>query len=169
MKAYCLDTSGLSTPLENMPEDIHSVLWIHVANVITDGKFAVTTEIYEELVNLPGPIGVCIKKNMRLMRLEIEEEDWDWQTYLGHVARMKTAYEPVISEYNGNRKGTVGLNDISIIALAKTLGLPVISSEKKLAAKQHSAKRQKIPDICDVENVPHMNFNEFLRAEGVTI
>jgi hypothetical protein len=27
MKKYCLDTSGLSNPLEFMPEDIHVTLW----------------------------------------------------------------------------------------------------------------------------------------------
>jgi hypothetical protein len=38
---------------------------------------------------------------------------------------MKVRHEAVISEYNGNRKNTIGLNDLTIIALAKTLGLPV--------------------------------------------
>jgi Domain of unknown function (DUF4411) len=169
MKAYCLDTSGFSTPLENMPEDIHAALWTRVAKVVTDGKFAVTTEIYEELVRLPDGIGACIKQNKALLRREVEEKSWDWQTYLDHVERMKEAYEAVISEYNGNRKHTVGLNDISIIALAKTLRLPVISSEKKRAAKQSSAKRQKIPDVCDAEGVAHMSFSDFLRAEGIKI
>jgi len=60
-----------------------------------------------------------------------------------------------------------GVNDLTIIALAKTLKLPVISSEKKLNALQESEKRQKIPDICDKESVVHMNFNDLLRAEGI--
>ena len=57
MKKYCLDTSGLSNPLESMPEDIHSSLWLKIAGLVVDGKFAVTAEIYEELGHLPGPIG----------------------------------------------------------------------------------------------------------------
>jgi len=48
-KKYCLDTSGLSNPLEAMPEDVHSTLWKSVASVICAGKFAVTKEIYDEL------------------------------------------------------------------------------------------------------------------------
>jgi len=63
--------------------------------------------------------------------MEIEEESWDWQTYRDHYEDMKVRREAVISDYNSNRKGTIGLNDLTIIALAKTLGLPVISSEKK--------------------------------------
>jgi hypothetical protein len=167
VKEYCLDMSGLSTPLEHMPEDIHTVLWTEVAKLVESGKFAVTTEIYEELENLPGQIGECIKGNRQNLQLEIEDSDWDWQTYLGHVERMRTVYANVISENNGNRKNTIGLNDLSIVALAKTLGLPVVSSEKKLHADQDSLKRQKIPDICDKEGVQHMSFNDLLRKEGI--
>jgi hypothetical protein len=159
--------SGISAPLEFMPEDIHTVLWSRVAEVIENGKFAVTTEIYEELVHIPGTIGDCIRNNKDNLQLEIQEENWDWQMYLTHVERMRKAYEHVISENNGNRKNTVCLNDLSIIALAKTLSLPVISSEKKLATAQDSNKRQKIPDICVLESIVHLNFNEFLRREGI--
>jgi hypothetical protein len=167
VKGYCLDMSGLSSPLEHMPEDIHTALWTGVSKLIAGDKFAVTTEIYEELEHLPGPLGECIKKNKRNLQLEIEDADWDWQTYLGHVERMRVAYADVISENNGNRKNTIGFNDLSIVALAKTLGLPVVSSEKKLHADQDSLKRKKIPDICDNEGVLHMSFNDLLRKEGI--
>ena len=73
----------------------------------------------------------------------------------------------MISEYNGNRKGTVGLNDISIVALAMTLRLPLVSMEKP-NVYQPSAKKMRIPDVCKVEGVNHLTFNEFLRAEGIT-
>ena len=150
-----------------MPEDIHTTLWAEVAKLIERGKFAVTTEIYEELEHLPGPIGECVKSNKANLQLEIEDSDWDWQAYLGHVERMCIAYADIISENNGNRKGTVGFNDLSIVALAKTLALPVVSSEKKLHVEQDSAKRKKIPDICDIEGVMHLSFNDLLRKEGI--
>jgi len=76
-------------------------------------------------------------------------------------------YASVISEYNGNRKNTVGLNDLTIIALAKTLGLPVVSSEKRVSSTTDTEKRQKIPDICDKESIDHKTFNDLLRAEGI--
>ncbi|WP_441277799.1 DUF4411 family protein [Tardiphaga sp. 172_B4_N1_3] len=167
MKAYCLDMSGLSNPLEFMPEDIHQSIWASVADLVKAGKFAVTAEIYEELGHLPGAIGDCIKANEANLQLELEEESWDWEAYLVHFESLKTKYASVISEYNGNRKNTVGLNDLTIVALAKTLGLPVISSEKKLNTLQESEKRQKIPDICDKEGIVHMSFNDLLRAEGI--
>jgi hypothetical protein len=167
MKQYCLDTSGLSSPLEFMPEDIHPTIWGKIEELVSQGKFAVTAEIYDELKRLPGAIGECINSHEMALQLEVEDDDWDWQTYVGHYEKMKAKYQSVISEYNGNRKNTVGLNDITIVALAKTLGLPVISSEKKTSVDQDSAKRQKIPDICEKEGIKHLSFNELLRAEGI--
>jgi|SRR5579872_7307309 len=167
MKKYCLDTSGLSTPLEFMPEDIHPTIWAKIAELITAGTFAATTEIYEELKHLPGPIGDCLKANAANVQMEIEEEAWDWQTYLTNYAEMEARHYDVISEHNGNRKNTISVNDLTIIALAKTLGLPVVSSEKKTSVDQDSTKRQKIPDICAKEGVEHLSFNDLLRAEGI--
>src|SRR4029079_15831728 len=102
-----------------MPEDIHGTLWTKVAKVVEAEKFAVTAEIYDELVHLPGSVGEYIKHNKAKLQLEIEESNWDWKTYLTHVERMRIKYAAVISEYNGNRKNTIGLNDLSIIALGK--------------------------------------------------
>lgn len=167
MKKYCLDTSGLSNPLEFMPEDIHPAMWAKVAALVTSGTFAATAEIYGELKHLPGPIGECIKDNDAAIQMEVEEENWDWQTYVSNYGEMKIRHAAVISEYNGNRKGTIGLIDLTIIALAKTLGLPVVSSEKKTNIGQDSDKRQKIPDICAKEGVTHLDFNDLLRAEGI--
>jgi hypothetical protein len=166
MKKYCLDTSGLSTPLEFMPEDIHPTIWAKVADLVAAGTFASTVEIYEELKHLPGPIGECLKANGDNVQMELEE-DWNWAIYLNHYEEMKVRHQAVISEYNNNRKGTIGLNDLTIIALAKTLGLPVVSSEKKTSVDQDSGKRQKIPDICAKEGVVHLSFNDLLRAEGI--
>jgi hypothetical protein len=118
MKAYCLDTSGLTTPLEQMPEDIHQTLWGRVSDLINDNRFAVTTEIYRELTHVQGPLGDCIRGCQHSLQMEVDEDDWDWRSYLGHATRMQDDHQAFISEFNSNRKRTVGLNDISIVALA---------------------------------------------------
>src|SRR4051812_29494798 len=129
-KRYCLDTSGLSNPLDSMPENIpiYQPIWELVRTKIESGVFAVNKEIYDELCLLPGQIGACLQNNEDNLLLEVGQ-NWDWNNYLEHVDRMRTTHHDIISEYNGGRKGTVGLNDVSIVALAKTLGLPVISME----------------------------------------
>jgi hypothetical protein len=164
-KKYCLDTSGLSNPLENMPDDIFSALWDQVHHLITAGIFAATQEIYDELRHLNGKTGDCIKQCKSEILLEIGENDWDWGSYINNIERMRVLYKSVISEYNQNRKNTVGLNDISIVALAKTLNIPVLSMESN--SFQSSAIRMRIPQICNSENVKHLTFNDFLRLERI--
>ena len=168
MKAYCLDTSGLSTPLYICRRTYIRFFWKRVEKVVVDGKFAVTTEIYGELVYLPGKIGKYIADHKSTAAAR-GRGGWlgleDISRSLSQ--RMRAAHELCNFRYNGNRKNTVGLNDISIIALAKTLGLPVIVPRRSWP-RHRPATREEIPDVREAEGVPHMSFNEFLRAEGIT-
>ena len=165
MKKYCIDMSGISTPVERMPADIYGSVWDRVIPVLASGVIGVTIEIYNEMVHIPGPVGDCIRECKAQLVLEVEQGDWDWQSYLNHVVQMQRKYEEIISEFNGGRRNTVGLNDISIIALGKTLGIPVVSMEALPA--QISQKRKRIPEVCNIEGVLHYDFNEFLRKEGI--
>lgn len=167
-KKYCLDTSGFSTPLEQMPQDVHQTLWRHVTDVLTTGKIATTAEVLEELTRLADPVGTCLTANPGLVLLEVADGSWDWEQYLLHNVRMQKAYVKHISEYNGGRKDTICLNDLTVIALAKTLELPVISSERPVVIQANSRKR-KIPNICTAEGVRHLSFTDFLRIEKIRI
>jgi Domain of unknown function (DUF4411) len=168
MPSYCLDTSGISNPLENLPEDIYASLWGQVSAVMRSGKLCWNKEILDELSSIEGAVGECIKSCADAMCYEVGNDGWPWQDYLNCVERMRTVYRDVISEYNGNRKSTVGLNDISIIALAKTLKLPLVNMERP-NTHQPSVKRMRIPDVCIAEGITPMNFNDFLRAEAITL
>ena len=149
-----------------MPEEIsmYKVIWSHIQASIVNGIFAVTQEIYEEQCYLLGNTGQCIRNNKEHLVLEVGQDGWDWENYLRIVEDMRTRHKSVISEYNGNRKGTVGLNDISIVALGKCLRLPVISMES--LSYQASDTKIRIPRLCNLENVEHHTFNDFLIKEG---
>lgn len=166
MKAYCIDTSGLSNPLGNMPEDIHPTLWKAIARLVVSEKLAATAEIYKELTHIVGDIGACINDNKAAIQLEVDDTSWDGVKYLGHATRMQVAHAAVIRENQAGRKVTVGLNDISIIALARSLDLPVVSAE---ALRPAEAKWKSIPCICRLEGVEHLTFNELLRREKIVI
>jgi len=168
MAEYCLDTSGLSNPWEKLPEDIYDSLWKRVRELIVASKFCCTKEIYDEMLSISGTLGDCIRSHSHCLVMEIGADDWDWEQYLHHIQRMQVDYASVISEFNGNRKGTVGLNDLSLIALARTTGLPVISMETANVYQPSTAKRR-IPDICAIENVPHMDFNDLLRDQRIRL
>ncbi len=76
---------------------------------------------------------------------------------------MAIDHKPYIREFCGGSPKTVCLNDISIIALGKTLGLPVLSMEKPV---DMASKKRHIPDNCKAEGVAHISFNEFCRMEA---
>lgn len=163
MKQYCLDTCGLSTPFEAMPEDIYDSIWLAVCERIVSGIFAVNTEIYSELLHIKGDLGKCLRGSKGPLLLEVGQSGWDWETYIEHNSRMNKVHEAYIQEMCG-LSGTVGRVDVSIIAMAKTLDLPVISSETAIK----SPIRKKIPNICTEESVEHLTFNDFLRKEKIT-
>jgi hypothetical protein len=165
MKKYCVDTSGISNPLETMPEDIHESAWKKIKERIVEGDFAVTTEIYDEMVHIVGTVGEVIKASQEALVLEVGEGEWDYHTYISEVTRMQTDYAEFISENNNGRSGTVGLNDISIIALAKTLGLPLVHMES--AVNNEASKKRRIPDICQLEGIVEMPFSSYCRKEGL--
>lgn len=167
MKKYCFDTSAISNPLETMPEDIHTSLWAEVRARIAAGIFAVTREIFDEMAHIQGATGECIRANELNLLLEVNDRSWPFERYIEHAARMQIDHARFIRENLGDRRGTVGINDISIIALGKCLGLPVVSMEKRKA--HQNGKLRQIPDICDSEGICHMTFNEFLRAEWIRI
>ncbi len=162
MKRYCFDTSGISNPLESMPEDIHESMWSGFkTKCLESGIIAVTQEIYSEMEHITGSVGQCIKDNKDNLLMEIGG-DWDWGTYITHANQMEDDHRDFISEYAGGSKKTVCLNDISIVALAKTLKVPVVSMEEPVTS---GAKKLHIPDVCKLQSVEHLRFSEFLRKE----
>lgn len=116
------------------------------------------------MVHIVGTVGECIKESESELLLEVGEGDWDHATYTAEAARMQVDYAAFIAENTG-RAGTVGLNDISIIALAKTLNLPVVSMES--AVNNDASQKRRIPDICKLEGIKHMYFSDYCRAEGL--
>lgn len=71
MKKYCVDTSGISNPLETTPEDIHQSAWVRIKECISNGDLAVTKEIYDEMIHIGGSVGECIKASAAQLVLEL--------------------------------------------------------------------------------------------------
>lgn len=148
-----------------MPEDIHDWMWRRVCALIEAGSIAVTTEIYEEMGHIRGLVGECISTNRGLLVLEVGDYGWDWPAYVEHVKTLQITHRNYISEYSSGSARTISLNDMSIIALSKTLGLPMVSMEAPV--RDLASSKRKIPNICQAEGVEHLGFNDFLRREGI--
>ncbi|MGO7046075.1 DUF4411 family protein [Rhizobium johnstonii] len=166
VKKYCFDTSGISNPLETMPEDIHKTLWAHFKAFVLSDYIAVTPEIFEEMCHIAGDLGQFVNVSKDFMVLEVGSPDWDWQTYIGHSNQLLTRHRDCISEFTGGSAKTICVNDMTIIALAKTLNVPVVSMENLIREVTQTTKR-KIPNICRAEGVVHLAFSDFLRRENL--
>lgn len=149
-----------------MPEDIHQTMWGGFCERVETGIIAVTTEIHVEMCRIPGDVGAHLSENASAMILEVGD-DWDWKSYVDHIQRMQVDHKGFISEFTGGSAKTICLNDLTIIALAKTLGLPVVSMETFIK-EDPSVKKRRIPNICKAEGVESLTFNDFLRREGLT-
>lgn len=166
-KRYCFDTSAFSTPLEQMPVEIHRRFWANVVSFLELGEFAMTEEVFDEAAVIKAPIGSTIASVKRDVIYRLGETHWDSAAFAHHFDHCRIEYRQFIHEYNGLKKAqTVGLTDVGIVCLAKTMSLPLVSSEVPL--KGPSPKKLKIPDLCGKLKVEHLTFNEFLIAESIT-
>lgn len=165
MPKFCIDTSGLSHPHENIPEDIHASLWDAVRAMLANGDGAVTKEIFDEICLIDGGLGEYVTGQKSKVLFEVGAGQWDWETYIAHNVRMQDDHKQWISEYTTKSPKTICLNDITIIALGKTLGLPVLSMEA-LVPEDVGSKKRRIPNICKAEGVAHVTFNDFCRTQN---
>lgn len=146
-----------------MPEDIYVSMWDRIQQFINSKRIVVTAEIYKELELTDGELGKCIKLCKPFMLMEVGNSNWNWGGYVEITRAIIKDHHDYISEYTGGSPKTICLNDISIIALAKTLHLPVVSMEAFLPI--HSKKKRRIPNVCEIEGVEHLSFNDSLRKE----
>lgn len=164
-KLYCFDTSGLSNPYADKPEDIYGVLWVRIIEVIESGAIAVNEEIYEEMCRIQGILGAAITSNKGNLIMDLSDNTWNPGGYLACVNGITQRHRQFIREYNGGSPKTIGINDVSIVALAQFMNLPLVSMETEITTL--NSQKRKIPNICRAEQVEHLTFNEFLRREGI--
>ena len=166
MKVYCLDTSGFSTPHVQMPEDVtlYRPIWECVIAAIESGRIGVTAEIYSEMCHIAGNVGECIRASKDKLLMEVDDPSWDGASYIARFDRMRKVHEEWIADYTMKSPAkTICLRDLTAVALARCLKLPLVSSESSAG---DSPKHKRIPDICALENVVPYSFNDFLKIEG---
>jgi len=150
-----------------MPEDIpvYAPLWEQIKAFILKGEIATTSEIYAQMCKITGSVGQCIKESKSSLMMEVGDASWDFEAYIRHFKRMQSDYHAHISEYShGGSKRTVDIADLTVVALGRTMDLPVVSME---VTAFPSPDKRRIPDICSLEGVPHLTFNDFLRIEKI--
>jgi hypothetical protein len=150
-----------------MPEDIHRTLWLNVVLKVQSQIFCWNEEIASELASIRGPVGDALNSCNGSCCYEVGKGSWNWAGYVSTNNAWRKQFQQFISEYNGNRKNTIGLNDLSIVALAHTLRLPVISMESQNLG-QPSLTKMRIPDLCKAVGIQHYNFTQLCRKESIS-
>lgn len=84
MKRYCFDTSGLSNPLEAMPERVYPTVWRHIGALISSQAVAVTAEIFGEMEHLGGEFGKLVRDSKAFLLLEIGDSSWPYPKLQAH-------------------------------------------------------------------------------------
>ena len=165
MKKFVLDTSGLSKPIQDMPPHRHKRLWNCIKQSIGNGVFATTEEVFEEeMLLLPDGIGAYMADNRSSIVLDFGDPYVNWNDYVITANEMQILYRESTQRTLQGRTDTVGIKDISVVALAKVLNLPLVSEAALIHDTSQTYKR-KIPNVCAEYSVKHLSFNEFIDAE----
>ncbi len=150
-----------------MPPDIHKSMWASIVGLIKGGIIAVTPEIYSELLRFDFPMASnFIADHEKELLLDFETSSWEWSSYVSHLASMLEKYHDYLSENQRFSRKTVCENDLTTIALAKSMNLPLVSMESKIDPK--AILKLHIPDVCEREHVEHLWLNDFLRKEKLS-
>lgn len=168
MTNYCLDTSGVSKPWLELPVRVFPTLWLKVWDRIENDCFCWNDEIAQEIDRLDDPLRKKLKSREHVCRFRNDSTLWPYGNYSNLILEWERKYSQYIQENHGNRTGTIGRADLSIVALAKTLTLPIVSMERPNTSSPSKTKIR-IPELCKRENITHLNFVEFLEAEGVVV
>jgi hypothetical protein len=156
---YAVDTNVIVSFLgdsdsEHYPLDVFKPQWNFLEAAMKDGRVVAPRIVETELEKW--------NKNVSAMRGWLHEH-----RYLFHDIMSDdqlAAAKQVVNFYPAYATSVNYLGDLEVMAFAMARGLTVISLEVK--ATQHSAKKPKIPNICEEFGIQWVNLAGFLRAEG---
>ena len=156
---YAIDTNVIVSFLgdsdsEHYPLDVFKPQWDFLESAMRDGRVVAPRVVETELEKWATKVA-AVKGWLHDHKYLFHDIESDSQ--LDGAKRIVNAYPAYATSANY-------LGDLEVMAFALARGLTVISLEVK--ATQHSAKKPKIPNICDEFGIKWVNLAGFLRAEG---
>lgn len=156
---YAIDTNVIVSFLgdsdsEHYPMDVFRPQWEFLEKAMQDARVVapavVAVELEKWTKNVPA-----IKAWMHDHRYLFHDIESDAE--LAAAKAIVNAFAAYASSVNY-------AGDLEVMAFARARGLAVISLELK--ATQHSAKKPKIPNVCEQFGIEWVSLAGFLRAEG---
>mgnify|MGYP002784171201 CR=1 FL=1 len=146
---YSIDTSALVDGWRRYyPPDVFPGLWDRISELVEDGRIIATEEVLVELEKGDDDLHKWALAQKQMF-VPLDED-------VQNAATAILAAHPLVSK---NALGPIA--DPFVIALAQVRGCTVISGE----VWTNSTVKTKIPNVCAVLGVNHINFLEFIREQ----
>lgn len=157
--AYSIDTNVILSFLrddeaEHYPADVFQPQWKFLEAAMKDGRVVAARRVETELAKWHKTIPAMPRwlADHRYLFCDIETDE-----------QLRVAKQ-IVNAYPAYGRDNNYLGDLEVMTLAAARKLTVISLELK--APQHSAKRPKIPNVCEAFGIDCVGLAGFLRAEG---
>lgn len=156
---YAIDTNVIVSFLgdsdsEHYPMDVFKPQWDFLESAMKDGRVIAPEVVAVELEKWT--------KNVPSIKTWLNDH-----RYLFHDITLDaelTSAKAIVNAFPAYGTSVNYLGDLEVMAFAQARGLRVISLELK--ATQHSAKKPKIPNVCEQFGIGWVSLAGFLRAEG---
>jgi len=153
--AYCIDTNVILSFLSETDDefygaDIFKEQWHQIEQRIQSGEIVAPREVERELgrhAKKRAKVGPWLKTR-RYMFCDVDS------------AQLEFA-KRVVNKYPAYGRDNNYLGDLTVISLAGSRGLAVISLEQPV--QQSGQKRPKIPNVCNEFGITHLSVSGFLR------
>lgn len=156
---YAIDTNVIVSFLgdsdsEHYPMDVFRPQWEFLEKAMQDGRVVAPTVVAVELEKWAEKVP-AIKDWLHDHRYVFHE--------IANDAELAAA-KAIVNAFPAYASSVNYVGDLEVMAFARARGLAVISLELK--ATQHSAKKPKIPNVCEQFGIRWVSLARFLRAEG---
>jgi hypothetical protein len=154
---YCIDSCVLLDIWKSdgrYPMQVFPSVWQHIENLINQGTISSSIEVYDELKDDDNPEFVAWLKSKRTIFLPVDDSQ------LPHLKEIVCKYPELT---NGKRNNA----DPCLVALAKSLGASVITSEKYQPSA--SPTKPKIPNLCEEFGVTSLTLLDFLQEQKIAL
>jgi hypothetical protein len=157
MAIYCLDTN-IYIEAKNGPYgfDIAPGFWSWLDRLMQEGNLHSPTAVYEEIMSGKDDLATWVKdrKDSGLFTVPTDDVQKAFKGIADHVVQN---YPPQ------NSQVFLGGADPWVIALAKASNFIVVSAE---SYDKNKGKKPKIPNVCEVFDVPCIGIYRMLRDTG---
>lgn len=150
---YSVDTSALIDGLERMYfESSFPGIWEYVADLIVEGRFFISHEVWEEAKKRDAVVkGWCAKDTTGKLIVPTTP------AVANEVKRILGANERMVMNMKGRNRA-----DPFVIAVARLKGATVVTGE----GSDGNESRPKIPYVCARMGIPCIRFADLIKGEG---